>query len=226
VKIVPYDTLVPDIAGIQPNIAWLLANVPRSIPYTTSMVAAADRSCVMDVLEDLQLKFAKLQGKVLELEAHAFEAKTGDVYVILPEESTDDDDAAFVEEALRSTLAELIVNQGEKQLEKERLEKNRKYAKLYGGDFLKLVQGPGSQIRWRFTAEDVEHWKAMTHTLIQDPGGWSDSIQEAIRKSREEAEEAEALKAAKATAAAIDRRIREECSDCVPDIDLDGFYLD
>ena len=45
-KIVPYDTLIPDVAGIQPNIAWLLANVTHHEKVTS-------------VLEDLQLKFAR-----------------------------------------------------------------------------------------------------------------------------------------------------------------------
>jgi len=69
-KIVPYDTLIPDVAGIQPNIAWLLAHVPDA----------------SEVLEDLQLKYSKLQGKILQLESEVLEFEEGDVLVILPDD--------------------------------------------------------------------------------------------------------------------------------------------
>ena len=213
-KIVPYDTLIPDMAGIQPGIAWLLALVPSMLPTEVT------RSKVTEVLENLQLKYANLHGKILQLESEVQEYAEGDVIVALSD--TGDRtlpsarDLEVAEEALRTGLAEVIVQRGEQRLEKERQEKNLKYAKLYG-DATKLVQSTSAHVKWRFTAEDVERWKSMSSTLIQDP--WLDSMKEAIRKSQERYAEAEALKAVTATVATMG-------GDEVPDIDLDGFYLD
>jgi len=234
-KIVAYDTLIPEIAGIQPNIAWLLANVNGS-----------DR--ITEVLEDLQLKYARLQGKILELESGVVELEVGTVTVTLPEEETGDD-LAYVEEALRSTLAETIVQRGEEQLERERLEKNQRYAQLYGGDFTKLIQGPSCHVvhdvvfldfeftpeaarRWREqylgTQESIETWtpqppntdacpvlpgdaQVAAHTL----GYWA--VQDAIEEARINHEEAEAFGAALAAVGAYGEEI--------PDIDMDGQPL-
>ncbi len=188
-KIVPYDTLVPDIAGIQPNSAWLLASFPQ-------IIYDVPRDRVQAALEDLQLKFSKLQGKILELEANAVEFNEGSVTIALPEEIGDD--LAYAEDALRTALAEVIVQRGEQELESRRKEKNDKIREIYGG----LLKFDPTPIEWILTAEDVENWKAMYSTLVQgfDSGV---SIQEAIRQSREKNAEVAALKAVVATVAAM-----------------------
>ncbi len=208
-KIVVYDTLIPDVADIQPNIAWLLAHVPDLVFYHNT---EGDRERVTEVLEDLQLKCAKLQGKVLELEANVVELEEGSVTVALPEEETDDD-LAYAEEALRSALAEVIVQRGEQRLEKGRVAKNRKYAGLYGGNPCgeKILWDGNPGVEWRFTEEDIQQFKALSASYT--------SLQDAIEQTQIECEEAEAFKAAKAT-------VTELGADEVPDIDLDGQPLD
>jgi len=196
-KIVAYDTLIPEIAGIQPNIAWLLANVTGS-----------DR--ITEVLEDLQLKYARLQGKILELESGVVELEEGTVTVTLPEEETDDD-LAYVEEALRTTLAETIVQRGEEQLERERLEKNKRFAQIYGGDFTKLLQGPSCHVvhdvvflDFELDPGSVERFQGAIHNL----GYWS--VQDAIEQARTDHEEAEALGTALAAVGAYGE-LTNEC---------------
>jgi len=127
-KIVPYETLLSDVVGIQPHIAWLLANVPDVIPNRNYVT----RSKVTAFLEDLQLKYAQLQEKILNLEADAIEMEDGAVFVALPAET--DDDLSFAEDALRTALAEVIVRRGEEELKAEaRRDKNLRFCDLYGG---------------------------------------------------------------------------------------------
>lgn len=242
-KIVPYDTLIPDVTGIQPGIAWLLAIVPGMLPTEVT------RNKVTGVLENLQLNYANLHGKILQLESEVQEYAEGDVIVALSDNENrtlpSDQDLEVAEEALRTALAEVIVQRGEQRLEKERQDKNRKFCGLYGGDATKLVHSTSVNVKWRFTAEDVERWKEMYETMAgcgptppasEGPVFGGTSIQEAIRRTQEKNAEAGALKAVTAAVAARGQEIEEcgpigeECHGCdgpeVPNIDLDGQLLD
>lgn len=131
-KLVQYDTLVPDMLLIQPHIAWLLGNVPK-------MLSGEDAERVVNTLEDLAVKYARLQGKILELEVKVEEFDDDTRNVLLLEDGemsiiaqgsvnaclvvsvTTDTIAGFetAEDCLREALAETIVRQGEMVLEKE-----------------------------------------------------------------------------------------------------------
>lgn len=200
-KLVPYDTLIHDVAGIQPNIAWLLANVPRSIPLVMSHSPTANRSRVVKVLEDLQLKYAELQGKILELESRVVELEVGDVQVVMPE--GEEEDLAFVEDALRTALDKVI-------------------------DYRKQEKMEPISIGFKLTPEDVGRWKAMYETMMQGLESGI-SVQEAI----EETTALKAVKAAVTTQAENMLHEYPHCEGCpeydfcgVPDIDLDGQPLD
>lgn len=166
VKIVAYDTLIPEIADIQPSIAWLLANVTGSDRVTKN-------------LENLLLKFTRLQGKILELEVSAVVLEEGSITVVLPEEAGDD--LAYAEDALRTQLAEVIVRRGEEQLDRYNLEKTARYAELYGCN-------PCDELFLDQDGDFVEH---------------TTSIQSAIEQTRLQREDDEALEAVKATVAAL-----------------------
>ena len=60
-----FPSLIPATVGIQPHLAWMLANVPGMI------TVAEDREKVQDVLEDLNLRYSTLSGKVIERESRA-----------------------------------------------------------------------------------------------------------------------------------------------------------
>jgi hypothetical protein len=213
-KIVQYDTLLSEVADIQPTIAWLLSNVPPRLknPDVSKFITS--------LLEDLQLKHAKLQGKILELEANVIELEDGAVAVNVPDDV--EDGAAYIENALRDALAEIIIQRGEERLEAEAHHawKNMMFAYLYGG-------GPVAR-KWRETylgtQESIETWTPQPPNRDACPilpGGstldWL-YIKEAIAQAVDQYEEEEAFQVAKAV-------VTELATD-TPDIDLDGQLLD
>lgn len=194
-KLVEYDTLVPETLLIQPHIAWLLANVP-------DLIESGDKEQVTMTLEDLAVKYAKLQGKILALEikVEEFDDDTrnillleggkmstlaqGSVDACLVVSVTTDSIAGFeaAEDCLRGAWAETIVVRGEMALEKE-----SRYAKAYGAhppfNMVGVATGrmtgdPFVPAAWLFKEEEM----ALNHCL----------------DARDKAGEAEALEAAKA----------------------------
>ena len=110
-NIVIYDSLLPHIISIQPHIAWLLNTVPAMI---TDQV---DRMEVEDVITELVLKQAKLQGAILNLEANLIPiSEEGSVTVISPDTI---DGLNIIEQLVREALAEVIVTRGEMELAAE-----------------------------------------------------------------------------------------------------------
>lgn len=185
-KLVEYDTLVPETLLIQPHIAWLLANVP-------DLIESGDKEQVTATLEDLAVKYAKLQGKILALEikVEEFDDDTrnillleggkmstlaqGSVDACLVVSVTTDSIAGFeaAEDCLRGAWAETIVVRGEMALEKE-----SRYAKAYGahppfnmvGATTGRLSGPYCPSEWFFPknlwatntpAEKVEEAEAL-----------------------------------------------------------------
>ncbi len=157
-KLVTFDTLIPDIVAIQPSLAWMLANVPN-------MICPERRDDVREIIENLCLRSANLNGRIIELETKAipldseltvvFASDNGD---LTPSSMpTDPDTSAKIivitsdtveslrcaEEGLREALAEVIVARGEAELDEldelaeaeaeEAATKETKFAEAYGG---------------------------------------------------------------------------------------------
>ncbi|MHC4297961.1 MAG: hypothetical protein ACYS7Y_11710 [Planctomycetota bacterium] len=112
-KVVAYENLLESAMGIQPHIAWLLSQ------YLSNKVFYTDDKQAGNVLKDLQLRFSKLHGAILQMEADATEIdveESAAVFVYTTDDAQGWDNAV---EALRDALAETIVGAGEYKLEKE-----------------------------------------------------------------------------------------------------------
>ncbi len=131
-KIATFDTLIPDVVAVQPHMAWMLATVP-------DLIADLDRrKQVWKTLKDLNLKFALLEGRIIELETNALPLDDELTVVLVTDGDltlsplpVDPDTSAKImvfssdtvtskrmaEEGLREALAEAIVARGEAELE-------------------------------------------------------------------------------------------------------------
>jgi hypothetical protein len=248
-KIVQYDdTLLPYTEDITSDIDWLSATVPGEIEFDLA------RARTREVLDRLQREYARLQSKILELEANVTELEDGEVVVAIPEDFDDDLDP-YMEDALREALARIIVRRGENQLEREEhhLRKNLMFAQLYGG-----VGEWAREWREKYlgTQESLETWTAQPPEPGQPifPGecifnfDLGVTVQEAVVASRYLAEvaaeanaEQEGLETLKAVATElVAGTLCHGCNACpdsvfgecdlfvceIPDIDLDGQPLD
>jgi len=127
-NVVEFNSLIPSAVAIQPHLVWMLATVPALIEDE------AKRQQVTDVLEDLNLKFATLNGEIIELETNVQTFETGDVLFVGQGElikAPDDKPTVIIprdlsvgsltdtEAALRTALAEVIVSRGELEIQQE-----------------------------------------------------------------------------------------------------------
>lgn len=132
-KLTEHKSLIPFAVAIQPHLAWMLATVP-------DMIRDGNKAAkVLDVLEDLNLKFARLNGQILEQDSKVFTVDEEDILlvgegkltqvksdggpIVVIATDSDVESLKSTEEVLREALAEIIVTRGEAELEAEALAK-------------------------------------------------------------------------------------------------------
>jgi PHD/YefM family antitoxin component YafN of YafNO toxin-antitoxin module len=206
-NLVSYQSLIPSSVAIQPHLAWLLATVP-------DLIEDPERSCkVREVLEELNVKYSLLSGKIIDLESRVVAVNTEDILIVGDDEVVvvhdtglpavvivtreDVESLKDTEKSLRAGLAEVIVSRGEAELEVEAqrkiFEKNRRFAELYSGIYTTVGK--------------------MTDVLVRRDAEADDEL--AAELAEDDPKETLGPEHA-----------RGGCPGYVPDIDLDGNPLD